>query len=237
MFEFFLALLAGIATVGGPCILPLLPIILGTSTVNRHPLRPVAIVFGFTLAFTGFALAFSVFTSFFGIGPNTWRWIATFLIALFGVMMVFPNVQLAIFSRLEPILARVTPKQKTGQNDLLSGFLLGISLGAVWTPCAGPILGSILTLVAAKQHLTQAAALLFAFALGAGIPMLLIAYGGQIAVQRVRKLSQYTPLLQRVFGVIILIVAIGLATRTDVRLLSYLLEHAPWLFLSNRFHL
>lgn len=237
MFQFFLAVLAGLVTIGGPCILPLLPIVLGTSTVGRHPLRPVAIVFGFTISFTGFALLFSIFGSFLGLSPEAWRYIAAGIIGLFGLMMLFPKFQAAIFARLEPILARVMPKANPNQTGLLSGLILGLTLGAVWTPCAGPVLGSILTLIAAKQNLPQATALLFAFSLGAGIPMLLIAYGGQTAVMRVRSLSKYTELLQKMFGILIILVAIGLITHLDIALLAYLIEKAPWLFIGLNFNI
>lgn len=236
MFQFFLALLAGLVTIGGQCILPLLPVILGTSTVSRHPLRPVAIVFGFVLAFTAFALIFSIFGSFLGLSPDAWRYISVVLIGLFGLMMLFPKLQALVFARLEPVLGKLTPQGSLAKNDLWSGFLLGASLGAVWTPCAGPVLGSILTLIAMHHSLPQAGALLFAFSLGAGIPMLLIAYGGQAAVANVRALSKYTELIQRIFGVLIILVAIGIATHTDTAIQAYLLEHFPWLFVAQQFN-
>lgn len=237
MAQFLLALLAGAVTIGGPCILPLLPIVLGTSTTGRHPLRPVAIVLGFTLTFTGFALVFSIFGSFLGLSPDGWRYVAAVVIGLFGLLMLFPKLQAVVFARLEGVIARVLPRMKPDQTGLWSGFILGLSLGAIWTPCAGPVLGSILTLIAAKQDLAQAAALLFAFSLGAGLPMLLIAYGGQTAVTKVRLFSKYTIVIQKIFGLIIILVAVGLATKTDVYVQLWLLDNAPWLFFNLNLNL
>ncbi len=237
MFQFLLALLAGLVTIGGPCILPLLPIVLGTSTTGRHALRPVTIVFGFTLTFTAFALVFSLFGSFLGLSPQAWRYVAAAVIWLFGVVMLFPKLQASIFARFESSLAKILPKTDPTRTDLWSGFILGLSLGAVWTPCAGPVLGSILTLIAAKQNLAQATALLFAFAVGAGLPMMLIAYGGQAAVTRVRALSKYTVALQRTFGALIILVAVGLVTQADIAFQAWLLERAPWLFFGLTFTL
>lgn len=237
MFQFLLALLAGLVTIGGPCILPLLPIVLGTGTTSRHPLRPVAIVLGFTVTFTAFAVIFSLFGSFLGLKPDTWRYLSAVIIGLFGLMMVFPKIQTSLFGKLEPLLAKLTPRGTAARSDLISGFILGLSLGAIWTPCAGPILGSILTLIAAKQQLAQAGALLFAFALGAGIPMLLIAYGGQYAVKHVRAFSKYTAIIQRVFGGLIILVAIALITKTDVALQAYLLNQCPYLFFGLKFNI
>lgn len=230
MTLFLFAMLAGVVTIAGPCILPLLPIILGTSTVRSHPARPLFIVLGFILAFSVFAVAFGVFGSFLGISPNAFRIIASIVIGLFGLMMVFPRIQESIFAKLQPLLTKVTPKADLASGSLLSGFVLGASLGVVWSPCAGPVLGSILTLVASKQDLAQAGALLLAYALGAGIPMLLIAYGGQAAVTKVRSLARYTVAIQRVFGLIIILVAIGLYTGLDRTIQAWLVLNAPWLF-------
>lgn len=237
MFQFLLALLAGLVTIGGPCILPLLPILLGTSTTGRHPLRPFAIVFGFIFAFSILNVLFASFGRVLGLSPETWRYVAAALIGFFGLVMLFPAIQTTLFTKLEPVVGKLTPKGALQKNDLGSGFLLGLSLGAVWAPCAGPILGSILTLAATKQNLAQVAALLFAFSLGAGIPMLLIAYGGQYATQKVRVFTKYSALIQRLFGALILLVAIGLATGLDTRLLAFLLERYPWLFIGLRFNI
>jgi len=230
MTLFFFSFLAGIVTIAGPCILPLLPIILGTSTARTHPSRPLFIILGFILSFSFFAILFSVFGQTLGITPDTFRIIATVIIGLFGIMLLFPKIQETIFARLQPLISKATPKTDLAGGGLWSGFVLGASLGLVWTPCAGPVLGSILTLIASKQNLAQAGALLIAYALGAGLPMLAIAYGGQAAVTRVRTLAKCTNTIQRVFGVIIILVAIGLYTGVDRTVQAWLILNAPWLF-------
>ncbi len=230
MTLFLFAFLAGIVTIAGPCILPLLPIILGTSTVRAHKSRPLFIILGFILSFSVLAVAFGLFGTVLGIKPDTFRTIAAIVIGLFGVVMLFPKLQEAIFVKIQPILHRASPKPDLADTGLWSGFLLGVSLGAVWSPCAGPVLGSILTLVASKQDLLQAGSLLFAYALGAGVPMLLIAYGGQAAAIHARSLAKYGAAIQRVFGVLIILVAIGLLTGVDRDVQAWLITNAPWLF-------
>jgi cytochrome c biogenesis protein CcdA len=230
MTLFLFSILAGIVTIAGPCILPLLPIILGTSTVKAHPARPLTIILGFILTFSIFAILFAAFGTVLGLSAETFRVLATVIIALFGVMLLFPKLQETIFAKLQPLLTRITPKANLANGKLWSGFLLGASLGIVWTPCAGPILGSILTLVASKQNLVQAGALLIGYAFGAGIPMLAIAYGGQAAVARVRSLTTYTATIQRAFGLLIILVAIGIYTGVDRSLQAWFVLHAPWLF-------
>ena len=230
MTLFLFAIFAGVVTIAGPCILPLLPIILGTSTTRSHPSRPLFIVLGFILSFSFFVILFTVFGRQLGISPGAFRTVATIVIGLFGLMMIFPKMQESFFEKFQPALARVTPKTDIASQGLWSGFLLGVSLGLVWTPCAGPVLGSILTLVVAKQHLSQAGALLTAYALGAGLPMLAIAYGGQAAVTRVRSLAKYTQRIQRVFGLVIIFVAIGIYTGADRDIQAWLIRNVPWLF-------
>lgn len=230
MVLFFFAFLAGLVTIAGPCILPLLPIILGTSTARTHPSRPLFIILGFILSFSFFAILFSVFGKSLGITPDAFRTISTVIIGLFGVMLLFPKLQEALFATLQPFVSKATPRTDLAGGGLWSGFVLGASLGIVWTPCAGPVLGSILTLVAARQNLAQAGALLVAYALGAGMPMLAIAYGGQAAVTNVRAFSKYATTIQRVFGLIIILVAISIYTGVDRDAQAWLILNAPWLF-------
>ena len=230
MTLFLFAMLAGLVTIAGPCILPLLPIILGTSTVRSHPARPLFIVLGFILSFSIFGILFSLFGQLLGISAETFRYIAATIILLFGIVMLFPQIQESLFAKLQPVLNKVTPKTDATDQGLVSGFILGSSLGLVWTPCAGPVLGSILTLVASKQNPVQALVLLMAYAIGAGAPMLLIAYGGQTAATKVRSLAKYATTIQRVFGALIILVAIGLFTGADQTFQTWLLTNYPWLF-------
>lgn len=211
----FFAFIAGLVTVAGPCILPILPIILGTSTVRSHRARPILIVLGFVLSFSIFAIIFSIFGNLLGISANAFRTIAAIMIGLFGIMMLFPVIQQSIFKKLNPLIQHVSPNRDVGDAGLWSGFILGLSLGLVWSPCAGPVLGSILTLIVTQQNLARSLFLLAAYALGAGIPMLIIAYGGQSIIARVHSLSKYTETIQRVFGVMIILVSIGLLTGMD----------------------
>jgi len=226
-----LSFLAGIVTIAGPCILPILPIILGTSTIKSHSSRPLFIVLGFIISFSAFVVLFSAFGRFIPVSASTLRTVSAALIALFGVSMLFPKLQAAIFARFGAFAARKFSRAPSaGEAGPGSGFILGATLGAVWTPCAGPVLGTVLTLVASNRNTLQAVGLLVAYAIGAGAPMLLIAYGGQAAITRVRALSRYAEPIQRVFGALIIVVAVGLYFGFDLIIQTYLLTNYPWLF-------
>ncbi len=109
----------------------------------------------------------------------------------------------------------------------MGGLILGLTLGVLWTPCAGPVLGSILTLIATSQNVTRAALLLITYAIGAGIPILLIAYGGQYATTQVRGFARYTPALQRTFGAAVLLVALAFYTQYDTIVAVWLSDLYP----------
>jgi thiol-disulfide isomerase/thioredoxin len=87
------------------------------------------------------------------------------------------------------------------------GLGLGLTLGLLWTPCAGPVLAGILALVAAQSDAAQAAALLLAYSLGSGLPMLGIAHGGQTVLQRTRALARHAGAIRQGFGAIVIVAA------------------------------
>lgn len=228
--DFFIALMAGLITVGGPCVLPLLPVVLGSGMASRDSRRPAVIILGFCLSFAIFATVFALFGRLLGLSSQTWRVIAAGLITLFGLIMLFPKLQTRLMRPLEPWLNRLQPKGAVKKKDLQSGFLLGLSLGAVWTPCAGPALAAILTLIASHRDLALAGALLLAFTIGAGLPMLLIAYGGRWAVRRVRAIAPHAATVQRLFGGLIVVAGLVMLTGLDSNFHYWTLTTFPGLF-------
>jgi cytochrome c biogenesis protein CcdA len=228
--DFFIALTAGLVTVGGPCVLPLLPVVLGSGVASRDPRRPAVIIFGFCLSFAVFASAFGLFGRLLGLSSQTWRLVAAGLITLFGLIMLFPKLQARIMKPIEPWLNRLQPRGSAKRKGLTGGFLVGLTLGAVWTPCAGPALAAILTLMASHRDLALAGALLIAFTVGAGLPMLLIAYGGRWAVRRVRAIAPHAATIQRVFGGLIVLAGIAMLTGLDSHFHYWTLTTFPGLF-------
>lgn len=223
MIEIILAILAGILTVGAPCILPLLPILLGSS-IGASKTRPLFIALGFTLTFALVGLTLSWLTINLNLNPEILRHAAVILLALFGLFMVWPTPFEKITTYLSSFSTKANAFSRKAGTGNLGGFVLGITLGIIWTPCAGPILGSILTLIATQTNLVAAGILLTAYAIGASLPMLLIAYGGQLAAEKVRAIAPYAKAIQQTFGVIIIAIAVLIWLGLDTVLQTKILE-------------
>ncbi|KGJ03785.1 Cytochrome C biogenesis protein transmembrane region [Paracoccus halophilus] len=222
--DFGFAFLAGVLTIAAPCILPMLPILLGASIGQRSPLRPVLIVLGFVLSFSLVSLVFSAVTSLVGLSAFDLRLIAAAAIALMGAALLWP----APFSAVMTGLTRLLPEQNAaGGQGGLGALALGASLGLIWAPCAGPVLASILIFVATSPDWGSKLLLLLAYSIGAGVPMLIIAYGGQFVSGRVRSLARHTAMLQRVCGVLVLCTAALIASGYDTLLIARISELYP----------
>lgn len=224
MIEILFALLAGALTIGAPCILPLLPILLGSSIGSTSKTRPLFIALGFILMFTIVALSLSYLITILNISPNLLRTVATIALGLFGLFMIWPTPFEKITAYLSGFSTKATQLSSKAGTGNLGGFVLGLMLGLIWTPCAGPVLGSILTLIATQTNLGQAGVLLVAYAIGAGLPMLLIAYGGQLVTTKVRAIVPYATKIQQVFGIIIILLAVAIYFQYDVALQAKILE-------------
>jgi cytochrome c biogenesis protein CcdA len=226
MLDVLLALAAGALTLAAPCVLPMLPVILGASAGQSDRLRPVLIVAGFAAVFSATAFLFGLFPTVLGLSPESVREAATFTLLLFGLLMIWPYPFEIAAARLH-FLWDGSHQAGSIRPGRAGAFILGASLGAVWVPCAGPVLGSILTLVASAEHLGRAALLLACYTAGAALPMLLIGYGGQYITARLKHALPYTRLLQQGFGVVTILVAIATYYQYDAIITAWLTRFYP----------
>jgi len=227
MLDVVLALAAGILTIAAPCVLPMLPIILGASVGQRDPMRPMLITLGFAATFALIAFLFGLFPSILGLSQETLRDAAVAMLLLFGALMVWPHPFELLSMRLAPLLGRVGAAGADAGSGRVGAVILGASLGAVWAPCAGPVLGSILTLIASAESLERAALLLACYSAGAAIPMLLIAHGGQYVTARSRHLIRHTRALQQGFGIAIILAAAAMYFQYDTVVTVWLSNFYP----------
>lgn len=221
------AFLAGLVTVLSPCILPILPVIL-TSTIggkNIGKSRPMGVVTGFVVSFTFFTLFLSKIVELSGISGDVLRSVSIVVIAGFGLTLLVPKVQMYVeimFSRL----AAFVPNAQN-QEGFLGGVLIGLSVGLLWTPCVGPILASVISLAITGQVTLDTFLITLAYSTGTAIPMFLIMWGGQSVLHRVPWLLKNLGSVQKIFGVVMIVTAVGIFYEIDRKFQTYVLKTLP----------
>lgn len=218
------AFLAGIITILSPCILPILPIVLSGS-VGSGKRKPQGIVTGFVLSFTFFTLFLSALVKATGVSADALRGLSIAIILIFGVSLLLPQFQVImekIFSKLSNRFAVKGTREGFG-----GGVLIGLSLGLIWTPCVGPIIASVITLAATSEVSFAAFFITLAYSLGTAIPMLAIMYGGRGLLQKIPWLLPNTNKIQKGFGILMILTAIGIFFNIDRRFQTYILTTFP----------
>jgi cytochrome c biogenesis protein CcdA/thiol-disulfide isomerase/thioredoxin len=218
------AFLAGVVTVLSPCILPLLPIILSSSD-GKDTGKPLGIVAGFIGSFTFFTLFLSSIVLATGISADSLRFVSVVVLAVFGLSLVLPQVQAqmeVLFSKL----ASFAPSS-VGKSGFFGGVTIGLSLGLLWTPCVGPILASVISLAITGSVSFSAFFITLAYAVGTALPMFGIMLAGSTALKKVPWLVRNTARIQKVFGVLMILTALGIANTVDRQFQSYILKTFP----------
>ena len=223
MLNLVLALLAGVVTVAAPCTLPMLPILLGASVGQTSKVRPAMIALGFTMSFSMVALLLSAITRVFDFDPNHLRNAAVILLLGFGLLMIWPAPFEWLAVRIGGLgrpFSRLPPRR---DRRLRSGHDARPGLDAL----RRPVLGSILTVIATSKDTAWASLLLVVYAIGAALPMLAIAYGGQAVTTRVRSVARIAPRLQQGFGVIVIGFALLSYFQYDTLIVAWLTGFYP----------
>lgn len=222
------AFLAGLATVLSPCVLPVLPAILSASASGGKG-RPIGVILGLIISFVFFTLALTTLVQSFGLSADALRYIAMVVIGIFGIILLFPSLSnkfAMITNSFANFGTQLQERSRYHSSGLVSGLIIGIALGLVWTPCAGPILAAITTLVATQKVSFGVFLLTFAYSLGAALPLLIIAYGGQ-RVLSIPSLSKHTEGIRQVFGILMILTALALALNWDVAFQQSVLNYFP----------
>jgi cytochrome c-type biogenesis protein len=189
---------AGLASVLSPCVLPVVPIVVA-GTEDDHKLRPVMIVLGLAITFTAMGAISSLFGGFIGAKMYYIEKAAAVLIVIFGLLMIF-NINL--FKHFS-LLSNIAGKTK----GRFGGFLLGLLLGLIWIPCIGPMLSSVLAVVATKGKVLTGIILLFVYSLGFSVPMLIAGYASQFFRTKFRRVGKFPYVINAVSG--LLLIALG----------------------------
>ncbi len=226
-----LALLAGVLSVLSPCVLPLLPIVLGTAA-SAHRLGPVALAIGLALSFTVIGLFVATIGFAAGLDTGVFRTISAILLIGVGLVLLVPRLQEQFALAAAPVsnwaggyTDDFTPGSLAGQ------FGLGLLLGAVWSPCVGPTLGAASVLAAKGEDLAQVALTMLVFGIGAALPLMLLGFVSREAMMRWRgRLMETGSVGKTLLGVLLVAVGLLVATNLDKRLETILVDASPaWL--------
>jgi cytochrome c biogenesis protein CcdA/thiol-disulfide isomerase/thioredoxin len=215
------AFLAGAATALSPCVLPVLPVALSAGVTGGHR-RPLGVVTGLVLSFTFAIVALVYVIDALGLPGDLLRNIAIVILLGFGISLLVPSVA----ARMEAWISRVVPAPQGGKrgDGFGSGVLVGLSLGVVYAPCAGPILAGVIT-VSASQSLTAGRlGVALAYALGSAAVLYLLMLGGRRLSSR---LTRYAGRLQMAMGAVMVLVAVAMFADYDTRFQTAIANDLP----------
>jgi cytochrome c-type biogenesis protein len=225
------AYLAGVLTILSPCVIPLVPIVLG-SAAQRHRFGPLALALGLVASFTLTGFAIATIGASIGLdsaGIRTWS--AVLLLAI-GVILLVPALQTWFEHLIAPLANWAGERQARLERFGLAGQAgIGVLLGLVWSPCVGPTLGAATVLAAQGRNLGQVAFVMLAFALGIASVLLVMALATQSLLSRWRgRLMSAGTRGRRVLGGLIVVVGALIVTGWDRSLEAAVLGVLPdWL--------
>ena len=213
MLLLLVALIAGVIAGVSPCVLPILPVVIvgwvAPVSDPTHPYRArrrrsLSVMAGLVLSFGLLTAIGSVILSSLHLPANLLRDSGIALLILFGVSLISPKIE-QLLERPFQRFARSAP------SGTRSGFLIGLGLGAVFVPCAGPVLATISVLGATHRANLYSVLLSLFFAVGAAIPLFIIAMIGDRFVEKNRRLSSLTRKIRPLAGVFLIVIALILA--------------------------
>ncbi len=233
-----LGFLAGLLSTLSPCVLPIVPVLLG-SAIQAHPMAPLALaaglatsyaIVGSTLAWAGSAL---------GMDTGVLRDVGAGIVGLLGLVLMsgslqqrFALVTAGIGNAGNSLILRMRLDGLRGQ------FAIGLALGIVWSPCVGPTLGGAVVLASQGSQLPQVATLMGIFGIGAAAPILILAYASRNAMMRIRgKLMQTGKTGKIILGGAMVVISLMILTGFDKTTETWLGNHSPsWMtHLSTRY--
>jgi cytochrome c-type biogenesis protein len=226
-----LAFLAGVFSVLSPCVLPLLPIVFGTAQ-SEHRLGPLALAAGLAISFTVIGLFVATVGYAIGLDTDVFRWISAVLLIAVGAVLLVPYLQAQFAVAAGPVGNWVDDRFGGFTATSLWGqFGLGLLLGAVWAPCVGPTLGAASLLAAKGEDLGQVGVTMFAFGIGAAVPLMVLGFASREAMQRWRgRLAEAGKGGKMLLGALLVAVGLLVATGADKTLEAFLVDASPqWL--------
>jgi cytochrome c biogenesis protein CcdA/thiol-disulfide isomerase/thioredoxin len=232
MFLLFGAFIAGLLTVLAPCVLPLLPIIIGGSVSGdaKDRKRPLIIAISLAISLILFTLLLKATTLLIDIPPQAITYFSGTIIIILGLVTLFPSIYATVIGKLgiEQRATKLLGKGYSNRSKLLGPIITGAALGPVFSSCS-PVYAYILATVL-PVNFGQAFAYIIAYVLGLATLLLVIGYYGQRIIGRLKFASDPRGTFQRVIAILFIVVGIMIATGYDKRFQTYVSQHTPFNF-------
>ncbi len=232
-----LAFLAGLLSTLSPCVLPLIPLVLGAA-LSEHRLGPAALAAGVALSFTAIGLFVATIGFAIGLDTGLFRSVGAILLVALGTMLLVPGLQTRLAVALGPAGNWVESHFGGPTSGLAGQFCVGLLLGSVWGPCVGPTLGAASILAAKEQNLAEVALTMLIFGIGASLPLVLLGLLSRESMQRLRgRLIATGGGAKIALAVILIVLGLLILSGLDRRAEAYAVGVAPdWLIsLTTRF--
>ena len=231
MIELFIALSAGLISFLSPCVLPLIPgyisfisgqslnVLIESKKINLTPL--ILFSLGFSTVFIIFGATASVLGKFLLQNSEQLRIVAGFIIIIFSLQLIgvfnfqFLNIEKKFYTKKS--------------TNIFFSFIVGMAFGFGWTPCIGPILGSILTLAAIEESLNKSILLLSFYSLGLAIPFIISGILIDKFLLFSKGFKKYTSTITKVGGIILLLTGLAILSGQLQVLGFFILEYFPLL--------
>jgi cytochrome c-type biogenesis protein len=225
------AFIAGTLTVLSPCVLPVLPMVLG-ATASRGRSGPMFLALGLTISFVAIGMFVALFGFAIGLDEGVFRQIAAMLMIAVGVVLAVPVMQARLATAGGPISSWV--------NDTFSGdasgrnagpFGLGLLMGAIWAPCVGPTLGAASVMAAQGENLLEVFLVMTLFGIGSALPLLLLGMLSREVMMRWRgKLLLLGSGMKSILGVLLVSSGVLVLSGMDKKAEAFLVNASPdWL--------
>lgn len=221
---FLLSFIAGVLTVLAPCVLPVLPVIIGGSLADvRNRWRPLVIVASLAISVLVFTLLLKATVLFIGVSYEMLAYVSGGILILVGLVLLFPRAWDAISLKLGFYRSENMMQQAKGKGGIWGDILLGAALGPVFSSCSPTY--AIIVATVLPVNFTDGLLNLILYSIGLALPLLLIAYLGRAAVAKVRWLADPNGWFKKLMGILLILVGIFVLTGLDKKLQNSLIDN------------
>jgi cytochrome c-type biogenesis protein len=226
-----LAFAAGLLSILSPCVLPLVPIVLGAA-ISAHAFGAVALAGGLAISFTTLGLLIALVGFGLGIDAGMFRIAAAVIMIALGAILVMPAWQARLAAVGGPVSSWADQRFGGFASSGLAGqFGMGLLLGAVWAPCVGPTLGAASLLASQGHDLAHVTLTMALFGIGAALPLILLGLLSRATLTRFRfRLMSAGKFGKGLLGAAFIVIGVAIVSGADKSIEAVLVDASPpWL--------